>query len=62
MTANHSNIDINESVPVQEPERQRYFMAKCRELVQRRERELGRKLTFHDQTFGCQMILKIQRS
>ena len=58
MTANHSNIDINESVPVQEPERQRYFMAKCRELVQRRERELGRKLTFHDQTFGCQMNFK----
>lgn len=58
MTANHSNIDINESVPVQEPQRQRWFMAKCRELVKMREQELGRKLTFHDQTFGCQMNFK----
>ena len=58
MTANHSNIDINESVPVQEPQRQRWFMAKCRELVKLREQELGRKLTFHDQTFGCQMNFK----
>ena len=58
MTENHSNIDINESVPVQEPQRQRYFMAKCRELIRQREQELGRKLTFHDQTFGCQMNFK----
>ncbi|MCD8019656.1 MAG: tRNA (N6-isopentenyl adenosine(37)-C2)-methylthiotransferase MiaB [Clostridiales bacterium] len=55
---NQNGIDINEHVPKREPQRQRYFMSRCKELVQAKERELGRKLTFHDQTFGCQMNFK----
>ncbi len=50
--------NIVENAPVTEPERQRYFMVKCRELVARKKTELGRDLTFCDQTFGCQMNFK----
>ena len=45
-------------IPVREPERQRFFMEKCRELLAEKENRLGRKLTFNDQTFGCQMNFK----
>ena len=45
-------------VPEREPDRQRFFMDRCRDLILERERELGRKLTFNDQTFGCQMNFK----
>ena len=47
-----------ENAPCTEPERQRYFMDKCRGLILRRQREIGRELTFYDQTFGCQMNFK----
>ena len=46
------------AVPEQEPQRQRFFMEKCKELIREREEKLGRKLTFFDQTFGCQMNFK----
>ena len=45
-------------IPEQEPERQRYFMDRCREILAAKELEYGRKLTFNDQTFGCQMNFK----
>ena len=47
-----------ENAPLKEPDRQRYFMERCREILLLREAELGRKLTFNDQTFGCQMNFK----
>ncbi len=50
--------DILKNAPDKEPDRQRYFMIKCRELIERRKREIGRDLTFYDQTFGCQMNFK----
>ena len=52
---NYELIDTTAPAPEQEPERQRYFIAKCREIIKERELEIGRKLTFYDQTFGCQM-------
>ncbi|MDO4977579.1 MAG: tRNA (N6-isopentenyl adenosine(37)-C2)-methylthiotransferase MiaB [Eubacteriales bacterium] len=47
-----------ENAPATEPERQRYFMVKCRELIEQKKQELGRDLTFNPQTFGCQMNFK----
>ena len=41
-----------------ESSRQEYYIDKCRELLEDKERELGRKLTYFDQTFGCQMNFK----
>ncbi|MBR0410124.1 MAG: tRNA (N6-isopentenyl adenosine(37)-C2)-methylthiotransferase MiaB [Eubacterium sp.] len=49
---------IVSQAPEREPDRQRFFMDRCRELLRIKEQELGRKLTFNDQTFGCQMNFK----
>ena len=53
-----SQIDTSGQVPEEEVLRQRYFMAKCGEIIRKKEMALGRKLTFYDQTFGCQMNFK----
>ena len=45
-------------VPVREPERQRFFIDRCRDILAEKEAKLGRRLTFNDQTFGCQMNFK----
>ena len=49
------NIDLNEAPPAEEPMRQYYFMKKAQMLVQKKSEELGRPLTYHVTTFGCQM-------
>ena len=48
-------IDINLESPTEEPFRQYYFMARCREWVREFERKNGRRPTAFTQTFGCQM-------
>ena len=48
-------IDINEPAPTTEPERQYYFIKKCRKYVKEKSEELGRPLTACSRTFGCQM-------
>lgn len=43
-------------IPVQEPERQFYFMEQCKALLENQKQESGKtRLTFHIETFGCQM-------
>ena len=54
------NSEIRENknpgaVPETEPERQYYFIRECRNIVKRKEEELGRPLTACCVTFGCQM-------
>lgn len=49
------DIDISKTPPEAEPERQYYFMKKCRAYVQEKSEELGRPLTASTVTFGCQM-------
>ena len=44
--------------PELEPERQFYFIKKMQEIVYLQEQKLGRKLTYHISTFGCQMNFK----
>lgn len=44
--------------PIREPQRQFYYMQLLRQMLGARERELGRKLTMHIETFGCQMNAK----
>ena len=43
---------------VNETEKQAYYIAKCKELISNREKELGRKLKACVATFGCQMNFK----
>lgn len=50
-----SEIDITGQPPAKEPERQYYFVKKCRERLKKESEELGRPLTAVTRTFGCQM-------
>ena len=52
---NLDNIDLSIAPPAEEPARQYYFMAKCREVIRDIRQEMGRDLTACTQTFGCQM-------
>ena len=45
-------------IPTTEPERQYYFMELLRVHNEKKSAELGRKLTYHIETFGCQMNAK----
>lgn len=53
-------VDVTCGPPDLEPQRQYYFMAKCRELVREFERENGRRPTAFTQTFGCQMNTEVE--
>lgn len=52
---NLDKIDINSAPPAEEPARQYYFMAKCREWVNDFERKNGRFPRACVVNFGCQM-------
>lgn len=52
------NIDLTQQPPEKEPERQYYFMAKCRQYVTGQTKRLGHVPSFFIQTFGCQMNAK----
>ena len=48
-------VDLEVPAPEYEPQRQFYFMAKCRRYVKAMSEKAGRPMTFFTQTFGCQM-------
>ena len=50
-----NSIDLTQEPPVSEPERQYYFIAKCRQYVKEQEELAGHLLTADVVTFGCQM-------
>jgi tRNA-2-methylthio-N6-dimethylallyladenosine synthase len=50
-----ANIDLDRPAPTQEPERQYYYIAKCREKVAALKEQLGRTPTACVTNFGCQM-------
>lgn len=47
-----AQIDITLPAPEREPERQFYFIKACREMIQKKARELGRPLSCKVATFG----------
>lgn len=47
--------DLTQSPPEQEPQRQYYFIKKCREYVKKRSEELGRPLYACTVNMGCQV-------
>ena len=47
--------DLNSPAPETEPERQAWFLARARRIVQNRRAQQDRALTFRVETFGCQM-------
>lgn len=48
-------IDTSGTPPADEPNRQYYYMAKCKALLAKKSEELGRPLYCQTRTFGCQM-------
>ncbi|MDF2540180.1 MAG: miaB [Herbinix sp.] len=50
-----NNIDLTKEPDIQEPQRQWYYIAKCREVIKARSEAYGRPLTYCITTFGCQM-------
>lgn len=50
-----NKIDTTSQPPTKEPERQYYFMKKCRELVKKESEKLGRPLVAKSVCMGCQM-------
>lgn len=46
-------INLNVEPAMEEPDRQYWFMAKCREWVREFEKRNGRRPTAFIQTFGC---------
>ncbi len=54
-------IDINVEPPTEEPARQYYFMAKCREWVKGFELKNVRLPKSCVQTFGCQMNTVLEK-
>ncbi len=50
-----SQLEQENDIPAQEPDRQLYFIERCREHVEKESERLGRPLTASVQTFGCQM-------
>lgn len=46
---------MSDPAPVQEPERQYYYIEKAKEYVRRESEKLGRPLFCAIETFGCQM-------
>lgn len=50
-----SKIDLTAEPPAEEPARQYYYIAKCRQYVKSASERLGRTLTSTVVTFGCQM-------
>lgn len=55
---NLDQIDISVVAPLEEPQRQYYFMAKMRALVLEEEKRLGRPLRVFNLVVGCQMNAK----
>lgn len=51
-------IDILGEAPFSEPERQYYFMAKCKKILEEKSAIAGRPLYCQIKTFGCQMNAK----
>lgn len=58
---NLDKINIQAGPPAEEPQRQYYFMAKCRRYVRELEQACGHRPTFFIQTFGCQVNIEHEK-
>lgn len=52
--------DLTLPPPEREPQRQYYFIKKCREIVKKKSEELGRPLYACSVCMGCQMNTEVE--
>ena len=57
---NLDKIEIRIAPPAEEPERQYYFIKKCREIIKKKSEELGRPLYACSVCMGCQMNTEVE--
>lgn len=50
-----NDIDLTKDVPIEEPQRQYYYIEQLKSVIQAKSDRKKRKLTYNIQTFGCQM-------
>lgn len=55
INADYTNDETAKAAPQAGLARQMYFIDKCRDIILKKEQEVGRKLSYHVATFGCQM-------
>ena len=55
MNMMNPDISLSDEIPVNEPERQYYFIERAKQYIKAESEEMGRPLTFCVTTFGCQM-------
>lgn len=51
-------IDTSMEAPIKEPMRQYYYIKKLIPIIEKKAEEAGHKLTYHIETYGCQMNAK----
>ena len=56
-----TNVDVTVPAPDFEPNRQYYFMAKLKKWFEEECKAYSRTLTYHVETFGCQMVTVTQK-
>ncbi len=50
-----NDIDLTKDAPMDEPQRQYYYIEKLKSIIQAKSHRKQRSLTYNIQTFGCQM-------
>ena len=58
---NLDEIDLTKQPPMEEPQRQFYFICKARSYVRELTEKLGRRPTCCVTTFGCPMVIVTQK-
>jgi len=56
ITEKQNLLEIVNSAPIHEPDRQQYFMGLLRTIMEAKTNKLGRMLTYHIETFGCPTV------
>ena len=51
----YNDIDLTKDAPLEEPQRQYYYIEQLKSIIQTKSERKKRRLTYNIQTFGCQM-------
>lgn len=56
------DIDITNTPPAHEPERQYYYMAKAKDFVEKKSKEIGRPMTYFVKTFASDECARLRKA
>ena len=55
-TEKQKYLELVNDAPVKEPDRQQYFIGLLRTIMSEKSVAVGRKFTYHIETFGCPTV------